>query len=587
MIGQKVPRRRRFKILDPGFKGMRLSLEQAIDNETFMGGAKSSNIIAAGPGYLAEAIRLAERKNAQPVLLLDGPTPINAKRVPASLLVLPLPLPLPQNEVLVSYTVELHVKSALNKVLAKSSSMGAVPFDLARWRALGLSCEQAGEKENRGSGARVFGTLLAGGPSKKQLQGDWFWLLATQVCEEAGCEIDVLLERLLVDFTIWFSPYTGEPIGLKDAVLIYETVQRHWQSNQSPSHCYGAQYWNHPSISATFSGQGGQVTFHETQDETISAALQSNGKILSWAGRTDLTFEKDCREKNIPLFRIEDGFLRSVGLGAGLARGAMLAVDDLGIYYDPSRPSRLEALLNEYDLSDHEQDRATALTDLIRTARVSKYNFGKSRHYDFPENKQKLLVPGQVADDAAIRKSKSATIACATTPNVNLDLLKLARKRNPDAYLIFKPHPDVETGLRKGKLSREDALNYADEIAEEADIIDLLDAVDIVETFSSLSGFEALLRDKKVVVHGAPFYAGWGLSEDLTEIEGRQRNRTLPELVYLALVQYARTIDPVTLLPCTPEFLVTRLTSQRKDRRHLITTTVKRHASWLGRKLGI
>ena len=111
--------------------------------------------------------------------------------------------------------------------------------------------------------------------------------------------------------------------------------------------------------------------------------------------------------------------------------------------------------------------------------------------------------------------------------------------------------------------------------------------MDTLETFSSLSGFEALLRGKKVCVHGAPFYAGWGLCQDLTEIEGRGRSRTLPELVYLALVKYARTIDPVSLLPCTPEFLVTRLAEQRTDKRHLLVTSIKRHSSWLGRKLGI
>jgi capsule polysaccharide export protein KpsC/LpsZ len=265
----------------------------------------------------------------------------------------------------------------------------------------------------------------------------------------------------------------------------------------------------------------------------------------------------------------------------------MLAADDLGIYYDPSRPSRLEALLQTYELSAEEYRRGEILIDLIRQARVSKYNFGRSQAFEFPSGRTRILVPGQVADDAAIRKSRSATIDCANTPNVNIDLLRLARARNPDAFLVFKPHPDVETGLRKGKVPRDQALEYADRIARDANIIDLIEAVDVVETFSSLSGFEALFRGKKVAVHGAPFYAGWGLCEDLTPIEGRTRQRSLPELVYLALVQYARTIDPVTLLPCTPEFLVSRLAAQRTDRKHLLITAAKRHASWLGRKLGL
>jgi len=52
---------------------------------------------------------------------------------------------------------------------------------------------------------------------------------------------------------------------------------------------------------------------------------------------------------------------------------------------------------------------------------------------------------------------------------------------------------------------------------------------------TSLSGFEALLRDKKVVTYGSPFYAGWGLTEDHAVTERRCRRRTLEELIYLAL----------------------------------------------------
>ena len=582
MIGRNRAECSRFRMLDPEFRVMRSKLEKAVDSGKLPVLQKGGDFIAASAERLPQAVEMAARKSAWPVLILEGPTPINAARVPASVLVLPLERTVGQTD----KTEDQRVEAALGAILAKSDEQESIAGGMTKWRALGLSCRKAGEGDVESS-VRLFECLLTGDMSLQSLESHWFWRLAKRASEESGYEFDALTGRLLTDFTIWFSPYTGETLGLDEALLVYETVQSNWQSNMRPSHCFGAQYWNHPSINATFSGVGGEVAFHETQDEAITAALESNGQILSWAGRTDAAFETACKEKDIPLLRIEDGFLRSVGLGAGLARGAMLAVDDLGIYYDPSRASRLEVLLKEYELTDFEEERAIALTDLIKTARVSKYNFGKTRSYDFPGDREKILVPGQVADDAAIRKSRSATIDCATTPNVNLDLLKQVRERNPEAYLIFKPHPDVETGLRKGRLTRDEVLHFADDIAEDANVIDLIEAVGTVETFSSLSGFEALLRNKKVIVHGAPFYAGWGLSEDLTRIEGRHRNRSLPELVYLALVQYARTIDPVTLLPCRPEFLVSRLTSQRSDKRHLLTTAIKRHASWIGRKLGI
>ncbi|MEP2437831.1 MAG: hypothetical protein ABJH93_13120, partial [Roseibium sp.] len=140
---------------------------------------------------------------------------------------------------------------------------------------------------------------------------------------------------------------------------------------------------------------------------------------------------------------------------------------------------------------------------------------------------------------------------------------------------------------RKGRLETHEALRYADEIARNADIIDLIEAVDRVETFSSLSGFEALIRGKDVTVHGLPFYAGWGLSEDLTQSERRTRERSIEEVVFLALCVYSRTIDPVTLLPCTPEFLIERLAGLRRNKWHVFKANFLRRASWVGRKIGL
>jgi len=563
----------------PALRPLKSLVKTALENDVPTGVRSGQRYVATNIEELPRGVEAAKRKKAVPLLVLPGPTPEKARRVPASLVLFPLEIAAGGGT---SSLREL--ADAMVNVIAATWKQETEQVDA--WRSLGLSNRAAAEPVPLSSGTQAFEGLLSGNQGGN-LPAGGLWQLVKEAAAEREVALDQVLEGLLSRFTVWFSPYTGKPVSPSEALGIFHTVQLHWQANGCASHCYGAQYWNHPSIRATFTGKGGNVSFHETQKDAIDAALESNGRILSWAGRTDQDFEAACAEKNIPLLRIEDGFLRSVGLGAGLARGAMLAVDDLGIYYDPSRPSRLEALLKDYDLSETELERGRDLIERIKVARVSKYNFGKSKSFAFPEDKIKILIPGQVADDAAIRKSRSATIDCANTANVNLDLLKLARERHPEAYLIFKPHPDVETGLRKGRVERSEALSYADDIAEDANIIDLIEAVDGVETFSSLSGFEALLRGKKVTVHGAPFYAGWGLCEDLTEIPGRGRQRILPELVYLALVNYARTIDPVSLLPCTPEFLITRLSEQRKDRTHLLVTTLKRYSSWLGRKLGI
>ena len=48
------------------------------------------------------------------------------------------------------------------------------------------------------------------------------------------------------------------------------------------------------------------------------------------------------------LARMEDGFIRSVGLGSDFNWPYFLAVDRKGIYYDPSRPSELEDILQRH-----------------------------------------------------------------------------------------------------------------------------------------------------------------------------------------------------------------------------------------------
>ena len=51
---------------------------------------------------------------------------------------------------------------------------------------------------------------------------------------------------------------------------------------------------------------------------------------------------------------MEDGFLRSVGLGSDLTAPASLVVDRQGIYYDPSKPSELESILQTANFSADE-----------------------------------------------------------------------------------------------------------------------------------------------------------------------------------------------------------------------------------------
>jgi capsular polysaccharide export protein len=238
------------------------------------------------------------------------------------------------------------------------------------------------------------------------------------------------------------------------------------------------------------------------------------------------------------LLHMEDGFIRSVGLGSDLVPPQSFVLDQRGLYFDPSCPSDLEEILNNTAFSDEELEQARRVRAFIVTHGITKYNIEPLRPPRWESRgRPVLLVPGQVEDDASIIQG------CATVRG-NLALLEAARAARPDAFIVYKPHPDVLAGNRAGRAALVRALNVADHMETRVSLVNCIDACSEMHTMTSLSGFDALLRGKRVVVHGRPFYAGWGLTEDHLPIPRRQRRLSLDELVAGALLRYPLYWDP-------------------------------------------
>ena len=283
--------------------------------------------------------------------------------------------------------------------------------------------------------------------------------------------------------------------------------------------------------------------------------------------------------------RVEDGFLRSRGLGADLVAPLSLCADDLGIHYDPARPSRLEALIAQGPPPGGIR-RAEALVAGIVAAGVTKYAPLRVRA-DLPPaapGRTRILVPGQVEDDASVRLG-------AGRVRTNLALLEAVRAANPDAFVIYKPHPDVAAGLRVGAVAPDAARALADHVAEAGDPTTLIGAVEAVWTMTSLLGFEALLRGRAVTCLGVPFYAGWGLTRDLGSVPERrlalaeQARPTLAGLVHAALIAYPRYLDPVSGLPCPAEVAVHRLATGGLPRPSRAHRLVVKAQGWLAGRI--
>lgn len=253
---------------------------------------------------------------------------------------------------------------------------------------------------------------------------------------------------------------------------------------------------------------------------------------------------------------MEDGFVRSVGLGVDLTQPLSLVIDQRGIYYDARQPSDLEQILSQHDFDQHLCQRASRIRQRLVALKLSKYNIKGEQNFDVPANRRIVLVPGQVESDASI--------ACGSPQiQTNAALLAAVRQAEPDALIAYKAHPDVLSGARLGQLPAEASQHYDIDVSQ-CDISALLERVDAVHTMSSLTGFEALLRGKQVYTHGLPFYAGWGLTQDALVCPRRQRQLSLDALLAGTLIIYPGYADPATHQLCHIESVITLLEQARR-----------------------
>jgi len=354
----------------------------------------------------------------------------------------------------------------------------------------------------------------------------------------------------------YVDPDSGVACEIERVIEHLELQRAMFERNRGTIFCFGFRPWKHNYVRAYLRCPGNRVVFARSAADAERRGFDRTCRALVWGQRESDDVRALAERRGVALERMEDGFLRSVGLGSDLVTPASLVVDRRGIYYDPSRPSELEELLEAGGFTAAELDRARALRRRIVDTRLSKYNVGRERALAVPAGRRVVLVPGQVEDDASIR------LGCRDI-RTNLALLEAARGDAPDAFIVFKPHPDVLSGNRNGGVDRAAALRLADHIEEDATLAQCLDVADEVHTMTSLVGFEALLRGLRVVVHGQPFYAGWGLTDDRNPPPRRTRRLSLDELCAGTLLRYPRYVDRQTGRFTTPEATIDQLIAER------------------------
>ena len=327
-------------------------------------------------------------------------------------------------------------------------------------------------------------------------------------------------------YSHYFDPDSREPCELGD-ILDHLALQKEmFRRNCGNSVIVGFSPWNRKIAASYLRSPAGEI-IHK------NIAQADAGRVLVWGRKAG----HDLHD----VTHVEDGFIRSKGLGAAFNFPYSWVLDSRGIYFDSSSPSDLEEIFNQgFTAADLVE--ARELITVLREKRLTKYNLAGDRVTLDPavvKGRKVILVPGQVEADASIAFG---------SPEVrsNIDLLRRVRAAEPDAFLVFKAHPDLVAGARHGNVLPAGFADACDLAVTEGNVLDWLDHCDEVHTMTSTVGFEALIREKPVVTYGMPFYAAWGLTIDRLTCPRRVRRLTLDELVCGALMKYPRYLNPAT-----------------------------------------
>ncbi|MDY6510368.1 capsular polysaccharide biosynthesis protein [Acinetobacter faecalis] len=363
------------------------------------------------------------------------------------------------------------------------------------------------------------------------------WYAGWGLTDDQYTSIDIIKNRRTVkrslehvfasayfNYAKYVNPIEKKLCEVEELLTVLEPNVRMQRCIPASISAYGFSHWKRKFIKEFLNFPYTKIKFYAWKKP------KKNTTVIAWGKKAHKL--KQQGYKNV--ITVEDGFIRSIGLGAKLIRPYSLVFDDIGIYYDATKPSRLENLLQQrIELTVQERKRAQYLRHLLVDLNITKYNVGARQELQRPKGYDKvLLVVGQVEDDMSIQLG-------GVKIKTNLSLLQCVRKNNPDCYIIFKPHPDVQAGLRIGKIPENIVFEYANHLELESSILECFNICDELHTITSLSGFEALLRGIKVYCYGLPFYAGWGLTIDLERCTRRTKKLDLDCLIFVTLIQYA------------------------------------------------
>ena len=287
------------------------------------------------------------------------------------------------------------------------------------------------------------------------------------------------------------------------------------------------------------------------------ALLDKNAIFLGWGYK-----KSGIEAMQMPKYLLlEDGFIRSIGLGVQGYPAFSIVEDENGMHYDAFKNTTIQQILNEYDFKNDEKllSLAKDTIELIKKYKISKYNINEMKLPDIVKNskKEKVLIIAQTAGDNSLKYGR----AYEFKPK---DIIISALEENPGKDIFVKIHPDVLTGKRKSSIDIDLAKKYCKVLTQNTNPILLLEEFDKVYTQTSQMGFEAAFLGKEVVTFGMPFYAGWGITKDKLQNTERKRKLTPLEVFAAAYILYSKYYNPYEKRECDIIETIEEIVKRRK-----------------------
>lgn len=272
---------------------------------------------------------------------------------------------------------------------------------------------------------------------------------------------------------------------------------------------------------------------------------RSLSRVAGWGLKPTTRKARSFAERHeLPYLSLEDGFLRSPG-HAGMGPPMSLVLDDVGIYYDASRPSRLEKLIQKAGTEPTAIAHGKVLAEAWRRARVSKYNHQPDVSSNFEAGF--ALVVDQTDGDASLIYGKAEARSFTHA-------LEAALEEDKNRLVVVKVHPDVIAGRKKGCIDLTTARKSprVHVLTSPHHPPALLSQSGSVYAVTSQFGFEALLWGVPVRTFGMPFYAGWGFTHDEQTAPPRRSTVAFHAFVEAAIARYPVYVNQETGTRMTP-----------------------------------